>query len=76
MSAWGEYKKKLGNTRPWQALSKNEDLKADEEIAKSRMDICEQCPRLLKTTKQCKECGCFMALKTKLKNAACPIGKW
>ena len=74
MSAWDEYKKKIGTTRPWDVV--NPKNYADEETANRRMAICEQCPRLLKTTKQCKECGCFMALKTKLQNATCPIGKW
>lgn len=47
-----------------------------EEISKERLAICETCPRLFKATKTCKECGCFMTAKTKLKNAVCPLGKW
>jgi hypothetical protein len=74
MSAWQEYKKKIGNSRPWDVLNPTEYT--DEETARQRMDICDACPRLLKATKQCKECGCFMVLKTKLKGAVCPIGKW
>ena len=27
-------------------------------------------------TQQCKKCGCFMKIKTKLKNATCPLQKW
>ena len=72
--AWKEYKKKLGETRPWDAL--NPENYTDENTARKRMNICDTCPRLLRATKQCKECGCFMALKTKLTNAVCPIGKW
>jgi hypothetical protein len=74
MSAWQEYKKKLGETRPWDAFDPTKYT--DEDTARKRMDICEVCPRLLKTTHQCKECGCFMKMKTKLKNAECPLGKW
>jgi len=74
MSAWKEYKKKLGDSRPWDVLNPAEYI--DDETASKRMDICEACPRLLNPTKQCKECGCFMVLKTKLKGAVCPIGKW
>lgn len=74
MSAWKEYKKKLGNTRPWDIA--NQSNHADTKTASDRMAICEACPRLLKATKQCKECGCFMVLKTKLKEASCPLGKW
>jgi hypothetical protein len=71
---WQEYKKKLGDTRPWHVVHK--DNHTDEETAKARMDICETCPSLLKLTHQCKECGCFMKLKTKLIEAVCPLGKW
>jgi hypothetical protein len=74
MSAWQEYKKKLGNTRPWDVVNPNNY--ADEETANRRMAICEECPRLFRATKQCKECGCLMNLKTKLAAAKCPIDKW
>ena len=75
MSAWDDYKKKLGTTRPWDILNpKTEHV--TEEIARQRLSVCESCPRLTKTTKQCKECGCFMVLKVKIKNAECPLSKW
>ena len=44
--------------------------------AVDRMKICLQCEHFLKLTKQCKKCGCFMIIKTRLPNATCPIGKW
>lgn len=75
MNAWQEYKKKLGTTRPWDVINP-ERLKADDELAGKRLDICLGCDRLLKSTKQCKECGCFMTLKVKLQEAVCPLGKW
>ncbi len=74
MSAWENYKKKLGTTRPWDAL--NQANYATEEESQNRWSICEQCSSLLKVTSQCKECGCFMKLKVKLKEAVCPLGKW
>ena len=74
MSAWQEYKNKLGTTRPWDVLNSNNH--ADEDLVGKRWNICEVCPQLLKATNQCKECGCFMKLKTKLKEAVCPLGKW
>jgi hypothetical protein len=49
---------------------------ADELLASNRYSICNSCPELIKLTKQCKKCGCFMAAKTKLQKAACPLGKW
>lgn len=48
----------------------------EETISKTRFDICTSCEFLTKTTNSCKKCGCFMIVKTKLKNARCPIGKW
>lgn len=74
-SAWEEYKKKLGTTRPWDVVNLNVE-KSSEDEAKRRYEICLSCPRLVKVTKQCKECGCIMPLKTKLAAAVCPIGKW
>jgi len=75
MTAWEEYKAKLGTTRPWDIVNP-QIPKADEELANKRLDICHDCERLIKATKQCKECGCFMALKVKLQGAVCPLGKW
>ena len=72
---WQEYKKKLGVTRPWDLLNPNKEV-TDEAVSSARLDICELCPRLIKTTHQCKECGCFMKLKVKLESAVCPLGKW
>jgi hypothetical protein len=46
------------------------------EISSARMSLCNSCPELVKLTKQCKKCGCFMAAKTKLEKAVCPLGKW
>lgn len=75
MNAWKEYKEKLGTTRPWDMVRKNIEY-VDDATADSRLNICEECPRLIRATHQCKECGCFMKLKTKLKPATCPLGKW
>lgn len=74
-SAWQEYKKKLGDTRPWDVINPSVE-RASEEEAESRMNICLECPELIGLTKQCKQCGCIMPAKTKLLKAVCPIGKW
>jgi hypothetical protein len=47
-----------------------------KEIRNERFDVCKGCDRLFKPTRTCRECGCFMALKTWLKDAACPKDKW
>jgi hypothetical protein len=49
---------------------------AEESLSDQRFSICQGCPELIKLSKQCKKCGCFMAIKTKLQAATCPLGKW
>jgi hypothetical protein len=76
MSKWKEYLEKQKNSvKPWDMLNPNIP-RASEELANKRYSICEECPQLIQLTKQCKECGCFMNLKTKLEQATCPLGKW
>ena len=75
MSKWEEYKKKLGETRPWDLLNPNTEWSESGE-GERRLNICLSCDRLIRVTNQCKECGCFMNLKVKLKDATCPLGKW
>lgn len=61
--------------KPWDFLNPKTEY-AEEKLAKDRLSICYTCPQLIKATKQCKKCGCFMHLKTKLAEATCPLGKW
>ena len=51
------------------------DLASDVEIEK-RISICESCEFYIKSTTNCKKCGCFMKIKTKFKGLSCPIQKW
>lgn len=64
----------MDNATPLDLL--NNKNYVSKEARKARYEICLDCPRLFKPTRQCKECGCFMAGKTWLKNASCPLGKW
>lgn len=75
LSAWQQWKKNLGDTRPWDLANPDVPRASDEE-AEARYEICKACPELIKITKQCKKCGCIMPGKVKLKSATCPIGKW
>jgi hypothetical protein len=50
--------------------------RSDQELIESRLAICNTCPFFNKRLKKCTKCGCFMKLKTTLKKASCPIGKW
>ena len=73
-SRWQQYKEKNGTT----ALDMlNLKTKRVDDITKeSRMSTCLSCPEIIKLTKQCKKCGCFMDFKTSLEASKCPIGKW
>ena len=73
-SRWEQYKEKNGVT-PLDLLNPN-TKPATEEASNERYDICLSCPELIKISKQCKKCGCFMSIKTKIESAKCPIGKW
>jgi hypothetical protein len=75
MSAWKDYKAKIGVTRPWDFLNPNTEYTSDEEES-TRYSLCMECPEFIKPTTQCKQCGCIMKAKVKLKYATCPIGKW
>lgn len=46
------------------------------KLSAERMNICESCDRYNDITTQCKECGCFMKVKTLMQSAKCPINKW
>lgn len=61
--------------KPWDLLNPNIG-RVSEDIEMSRFSECLDCDRFIHITNQCKECGCFMNLKTKLPNAECPLGKW
>lgn len=63
------------DVRPWDMLDPRVE-RASAEEAERRFDICKQCPEIIELTSTCKKCGCFMYMKTKLKDATCPLGKW
>lgn len=75
MSKWSEWKKNVGDSRPWHLLNPDR-LLDNESIINKRLEICKACPELISATTQCKKCGCLMNLKTRLAEAECPIGKW
>ena len=63
------------DVKPWDLFNPNQP-KSEEEIAKSRLEICKTCEYFRPKTETCRKCGCFMKLKTTLANAKCPIEKW
>ena len=71
----GKEEVNMKKARPWDLLNKNIGRVAEEQQVE-RMAICNKCPFLIKATKTCVKCGCFMTEKTKLPNAECPLHKW
>ena len=41
----------------------------------NRIEICKSCPEL-NSLNFCKQCGCFMPVKVRIKSAECPLKKW
>jgi hypothetical protein len=52
-----------------------DQIAPDNEVDK-RMAKCYSCPSFNKALKQCKTCGCFLAVKAKIAHEVCPEGKW
>ncbi len=50
--------------------------RSDEDLIKYRLEICNSCEWLDKRLVKCRQCGCFMKLKSTLKQATCPLEKW
>lgn len=58
----------------WQSLHFDEKRDINISEFEHRMNICRSCDKLKMAF--CSECGCFMPIKTRLKNAECPLKKW
>jgi hypothetical protein len=74
-SAWENWKKAQGDSKPWHLLDPDARIN-DQAIIEKRYDICKGCEHFIKLTTQCTQCGCIMKAKTTLKHAECPVGKW
>ena len=49
------------------------------EVRNERFDTCRACPSFIKNSGRCKECGCFMKVKTWINanpDELCPLKKW
>lgn len=62
-------------TNPLDMLNPREP-RSNEELVEQRLAICRSCEFFRPRVEQCKKCGCFMKLKTKLERSHCPIHKW
>jgi hypothetical protein len=50
--------------------------KVSDQTRIMRLKLCNACPKLLRVTGNCKECGCFVTEKTKYAAESCPLKKW
>jgi hypothetical protein len=57
------------------ALSKSMPFLVNQKTENNRNEICKKCESFT-LLKLCKECGCIMPLKSKLKDVVCPLNKW
>jgi hypothetical protein len=73
-SRWEQYKEKNGST-PLDLLNPT-TKPSTAEVANQRYSVCQSCERFIKTTNQCRECGCFMSIKVKIDKSKCPLNKW
>ena len=64
----------MSDVSPWDLF--NGSPRSPEDLEQYRLNICKSCEFYRERTNQCKKCGCFMKLKTKLEHARCPVGKW
>jgi hypothetical protein len=58
-----------------------EDLEVPDEVHQYRLKICQGCPQVMNEsdnikTARCGKCGCFVNVKSGLKDFTCPAGKW
>ena len=47
-----------------------------ENQSQTRLDICKSCDQLVPVVNVCKQCGCFMNIKTRIYSSTCPLKKW
>lgn len=65
----------MSEVKPWDMLNPKEP-RSEEELAAYRLEICKTCEFYREKSNRCMKCGCFMKMKTTLKKATCPVGKW
>jgi len=41
-----------------------------------RVSICQACDQYLRSTRQCRMCGCLVSVKIAWADSECPLDKW
>lgn len=57
----------------------NKLFKKNNDIYSERIKICNECPSQIFITKKesiCKECGCLLSAKCRVKDEFCDLKKW
>ena len=50
--------------------------KLEAEEIERRMATCRGCENFIHGQNRCAMCGCFAALKSRMRSQHCPVGKW
>lgn len=50
--------------------------KAPDDLVQKRLEVCNLCASFNCGSTSCKECGCYMNIKTKYTAMVCPLRKW
>lgn len=60
----------------WESAKRvvKDPIPVPDNIQEERMKICLACSKF--KNGRCKECGCYMRIKTQFAEMECPIGKW
>jgi hypothetical protein len=74
MPKWDDWKKSLGDSRPWHILDPGKHVE-DPNLPAERLSVCLSC-EFYRGKTICDKCGCLMSVKVHLALAECPIGKW
>jgi len=59
--------------RPWHAVTRPT---VPEPVRVARAAECAECPHYAPRSTRCGVCGCLMAVKCRIPDAECPIGRW
>jgi len=51
-------------------------IRVPDEVKEERLSICSSCSYYDPEQERCKECGCWLQLKTSFAASECPIDKW
>jgi hypothetical protein len=56
--------------------SQGDPLTVPDEVVEERVKICQKCEWYDAAQHRCKNCGCYLAAKTRFSLESCPIGAW